>query len=120
MSLSSNPYSYERMMQQGFEKESVYDEIGQFITLPHSFILDSKGLSFHARWLFVILRYFTNRKYGYAFPSYDAIQEITGMRREMIAKSINELIRAGWLLRRKRFNNSTLYWLKIPQPPESS
>jgi hypothetical protein len=92
------------------------DEIGQFTTIPYSFIQQSKGLSFHARWLFVVLRYYTNGKSGEAFPSYDTIQTLTGMRREMIAKSIRQLESRGWLSKRKRFNGSNCYTLNIPAP----
>jgi hypothetical protein len=94
----------------------LYNQIGQFVTVPHSFIENARGLSFHAMWLFVILRYYTNREAGYAFPSYKTIREITGMRRQKISSSIEELEEGGWLKRRKRFNKSTIYTLIIPLP----
>lgn len=94
--------------------ERLVDKIGQFITIPFSFIREAKELSFHARWLFVTLRFYTNRQSGNAFPSYETIQELTGMRREMIAKSIRELADKGWLTKRRRFSRSNLYTLNIP------
>lgn len=97
-------------------KKRLVDKIGQFTTIPYSFIEQSKGLSFHARWLFVVLRYYTNGKSGEAFPSYDTIQTLTGLRREMIAKSIRQLESRGWLSKRKRFNGSNCYTLNIPSP----
>jgi hypothetical protein len=106
------------MIQQDTECESLVDKIGQFVTIPHTFIKDAHGLSFHAPWLFVLLRYYTNRQTGYAFPSYDRIRQMTGMRRERIARSIRELEAAGWLRCQKRFNASTLYELLIPRPPD--
>jgi hypothetical protein len=105
------------MTQQNTEHEILSDRIGPFVAIPHSFVKYARGLSFHARWLFVTLRFYTNGKSGLAFPSYDKIKELTGMRREMIAKSIRELERSGWLRRKKRFNNSTLYELLMPRPP---
>jgi len=90
------------------------DKIGQFITLPFSFIRESKELSLHARWLFVTLRFYTNGKSGVAFPSYETIKELTGMRRQKIADSIRELEGKGWLTKRKRFGKSNLYTLNIP------
>jgi hypothetical protein len=103
-------------MKQNNEQESLYDKIGQFITVPYSFIHNSRALSFHARWLFVALRYYTNGESGNAWPSYKTIQELTRMRREKINSSIKELEDAGWLERKKRFSNSTIYTLKIPRP----
>jgi hypothetical protein len=92
------------------------DEMGQFAPIPYSFIEQSEGLSFHARWLFVVLSYHRNASSGKAWPSYDRIQELTGMRREMIAKSIQQLESKGWLTKKKRFGNSNVYTLNIPPP----
>lgn len=103
-------------MEQSNEQESLYDRIGPFVTIPHSFIHDSRALSFHARWLFVALRYYTHGKLGTAWPSYTTIQKLTRMRREKINSSIKELEDAGWLERKRRFSNSTIYTLKIPRP----
>lgn len=105
------------MTQQRIGQELLSDRIGPFVAIPHSFVKHTRSLSFHARWLFVALRFYTNGESGLAFPSYDKIQELTGMRREMISKSIKELERSGWLKRKKRFNNSTLYELLMPRPP---
>lgn len=104
------------MIQQNTEQETLSDKIGPFVAIPHSFVKNARGLSFHARWLFVTLRFYTNGESGLAFPSYDTIHKLTGMRREMIAKSIGELERAGWLNRQKRFNSSTLYEIVMPRP----
>lgn len=38
------------------------------------------------------------------------------MRREMIAQCLRDLEREGWLRRKKRFGNSTLYTLILPSP----
>lgn len=103
-------------MEQNDEQGTLYDKIGPFVTIPHSFIHNSRALSFHARWLFVALRYYTNSKFGNAWPSYATIQKLTKMRREKINSSIKELEGAGWLERKKRFSNSTIYTLKIPRP----
>jgi DNA replication protein DnaD len=104
------------MITQEVEEESLYERMGAFVPIPHSFIKNSRELSFHARWLFVTLCFYTNRKMGVAFPSYDTIQQLTRMRREKIASSIRELEDAGWLRRQKRFNNSTFYEVLIPRP----
>jgi hypothetical protein len=92
------------------------DRIGQFVTVPFSFIHASKELSFHACWLFVVLRFYTNRRTGNAFPSYTTIRKITGMRREKISESLKELEQAGWLKKQSRFGKVNLYTVVIPQP----
>src|SRR5713101_3089061 len=90
------------------------DLIGQFATIPNSFILASIELSTEAKWLFVVLRYHTNSKTGNAFPSYTKIREITGFQRKTIAKSLKEFECAGWLTKQRRFGATTLYALQIP------
>lgn len=90
------------------------DLIGQFATIPNSFIQEAKTLSTEAKWLFVILRYHTNSKTGNAFPSYTKINEITGFHRKTISKALKELEGTGWLTKQRRFGASTLYALQIP------
>jgi hypothetical protein len=104
------------MIQDEAKSESLYDRIGPFVAIPHSFIQNARGLSFHARWLFVVLRFYTNGKSGVAFPSYNTIQALTGMRREKIASSIKELEESGWLRRQRRFSSSTIYEVVMPRP----
>jgi len=103
------------------ENSLSYADIGQFVMLPHTFIKNSKKrkLLFHSRWLFVALMYYRNGQTGYAFPSYDKICELTGLRRNMISKCIRELETAGWISRKKRFNASTIYTLHFPTPDGS-
>ncbi|HEX8278032.1 MAG TPA: helix-turn-helix domain-containing protein, partial [Segetibacter sp.] len=87
-----------------------YENIGMFAAIPHSFIKESKKLKFHSRWLYVALVYYRNSKNGKSFPSYDTIQQSTGLRREMIAKCLNELEESGWIKpRKKRYGNSNVY-----------
>lgn len=92
------------------------DQIGQFVTIPFSFIEQSSQLSHIAFRLFILLRYYTNGKTGDSFPTYDLIQENTGMKRRTIAKAIRELEAAGWIERKRRFGSSTIYTIKIPAP----
>lgn len=90
------------------------DEWGQFAGVPFEFIEASRDLSDYARWLFVLLRYYTNRNSGDCFPSYDEIQQITGWHRNRIAPALRELMAAGWLERKRRFGQSSIYILKRP------
>jgi hypothetical protein len=96
-------------------KSISYEENGRFAMIPHPFIERAKELSLHARWLFVTLMYFRNTKSGLSFPSYKTIRELTGLRRQMISSSIKELEKEGWLTRKKRYGNSTLYTLILPR-----
>lgn len=90
------------------------DQIGQFTTIPNVFISSTISLTTEAKWLFVILRYHSNFKTGHAFPSYTAIQEMTGFHRRTIAQALRELETSGWLTKQRRFGQSTVYSLQIP------
>lgn len=92
----------------------LYDKIGQFVTIPFAFIESAKDLSSSAFRMFVMLRYYTNGKTGDAFPSYAELEKSTGMNRHTIAKAIRELMTAGWLERKRRFNDSTIYTIVMP------
>ncbi len=88
------------------------DEWGTFSAIPNEFIDRAGNLSDQARWLFVLLRRYTNGQTGKAFPSYKAIQERTGWTPKTIAKAVKELDHAGWIDREKTFNGPTHYILK--------
>jgi DNA-binding transcriptional MocR family regulator len=102
------------------ENRLTYDEIGNFVMLPHTFIHDARKrkLRFHARWLFVALMYYRNGKTGNAFPSYDTLRELTGLSRNMISKCLRELESAGWISLKRRFNATTVYTLNFSASEE--
>ena len=91
------------------ENRISYEQIGYFAMIPHSFIEDSKRMSFHSRWLYVALVYYRNSQSGVAFPSYTTIRKLTGMRRENISSSIKELEEKGWIEKVSRYSQSNLY-----------
>lgn len=93
----------------------IYDEWGAFVTVPHQFIDNAREYSDQARWLFVLLRRYTNGQSGKAFPSYAAITERTGWTNKTIAKAIKELESGGWIVRQKQFSGPTIYTLVRPQ-----
>jgi hypothetical protein len=87
-----------------------FEDTGMFAMIPHSFIKEAKLLKVHTRWLYVALVFYRNNKSGVAFPSYDTIQELTGLSRRMISKGLTELEKSGWIKpRSKRFGNSNVY-----------
>lgn len=92
------------------EKKISFEKIGRFAMIPHSFIEEAKKLKVHTRWLYVALVFYRNTKSGVAFPSYDTIQELTGLRRQKISEGLTELEQSGWIKpRRRRWGNSNVY-----------
>jgi hypothetical protein len=92
-------------------QKASYEAMGPFVMIPHSFINNSRNLSFHARWLYVALLYYRNGESKMAFPSYETMHKLTRLRRNKISDGIKELEREGWMKRKKRFGSSTLYTL---------
>jgi hypothetical protein len=101
-------------------KPSITDEWGNFIAIPTSFVKASKPLTDKARWLFVLLREYTNGESGVAFPSYDTIRERTGWGRSQISNAIKCLEKHGWLSRQHQFGGVTQYRLVKPIEPNST
>src|SRR5215831_6327288 len=97
----------------------LFDEWGAFATVPHIFIRHAQDLSDSARWLFVILRMYTNQDSGDAWPSYDHLRQLTGWSTATIRKAIKELKDNDWLEVRKRFGASAIYVLKRPITSEN-
>lgn len=101
------------------EKSSIVDEWGKFVTIPKDFTQASKVLTDKARWLFVLLREYTNGESGIAFPSYDTIRERTGWGRSQISNAIKCLEKHGWLTKTPQFGGVNLYSLKRPSAPNN-
>jgi len=97
----------------------LFDEWGTFATVPHIFIRHAQDLSDSARWLFVILRMYTNQENGDAWPSYENLRQLTGWGAATIRKAIKELKDNDWLEVRKRFGASAVYTLKRPSSSET-
>lgn len=93
----------------------IHDEWGAFVTIPHQFIDNAAGYSDQSRWLFILLRRYTNGISGKAFPSYALITERTGWTNKTIAKAIKELESGGWIIRQKQFSGPTIYTMVRPQ-----
>jgi hypothetical protein len=100
-------------------RQGLYEKFGPFVGVPNFFIEEARGLFVHARWLWVCLRFYAGLK-NTAYPSYDALEELTGFRRAMISQSLRELEGSGWISRQRRFGQSTIYTLHHSpriQPP---
>lgn len=95
-------------------KDRLIDKIGQFVTIPHSFINDMCNLTPAAVSLFMYLRYKTNSHTDRAFPSYERMIEETGMARATISAGMKVLIKRGWIKTRRRFSASTVYEICTP------
>lgn len=90
----------------------IYEQRGPFIAVPLGFREDGLALSVHAKWLYVILLSYASvndEKSSTVNPSYRTLVRDSGLRREMIAKALNELEGGGFITRQKRFNRSTVY-----------
>lgn len=96
------------------DQRQIIDEWGTFVTIPKSFTAASKSLTDKARWLFVLLREYTNGESGKAFPSYDTIRERTGWGRSQISNAIKDLEKHGWLIKTPQFGGVNLYTLVNP------
>ena len=95
-------------------QDRLSDKIGRFVAIPHTFIKDLPNLPPCAHTLFLYLRYKANLHTGDAFPAYDTIANETGMARATVSKAITALVGRGWITKKRRFSNSTIYELCDP------
>ncbi len=92
------------------EHKISFEVTGMFAMIPHNFIKEAKNLKVHTRWLYVALVFYRNSKSGVAFPSYETIRKLTGLRRQKISEGLTELEESGWIKpRRKRYGASNVY-----------
>lgn len=106
-------------------KTTLTDEWGSFTAIPNEFIHMAGELQEQSRWLFVLLRHYTNSETKTAFPSYAEIKHKTGWAFNTIAKAIRDLEEHGWLIRKKQFSGNTHYTLirkskSVKSLPEAS
>ena len=90
------------------------DKIGRFVAIPHTFIKDMRNLPQCAIVLFVYLRSCAHDGTGDAFPAYGTIAKETGLAEPTISKAIKALVGRGWITKKRRFSNSTIYELCDP------
>ena len=95
-------------------QDRLSDKIGRFVAIPHTFIEDMRNLPQCAIVLFVYLRSCANKDTGDAFPDYETIEQDTGITRHTISKAIKALEQRGWIAKKRRFSQSTVYELCIP------
>lgn len=100
-------------------RTSITDAIGNFLVIPKEFTKNSRTISDQGRWLFVLLREYTNGESQTAFPSYETIRERTGWTRKTISKAIKDLEAHGWLAKHRAFGGVNNYVLgKITNSPK--
>lgn len=96
--------------------DSLYDEWGQFTAIPN-LIFDNGNIAkigVDAFAVFSYLRFMTNRKKGYAFPSYDLMVKEIGITRQRVSNALKVLEEYGLLARKRQFSGVTHYFLKKP------
>jgi hypothetical protein len=90
------------------------DEWGHFTQMPELVIERSAELGTDAVFLFMYLRYRTNKVRGCAFPTYDRMIEDFGWGRRRIKAAMDILEEKKLLVKKKRFQQSTEYYLVRP------
>lgn len=79
-----------------------------FIKMPMFFDIPTKNLKYRDILTYITVKSFDN-KYEDCYPSYETIEEYSGMCRDFVIKSIERLQKAGYIsiFRRKGFQPST-------------
>jgi hypothetical protein len=90
------------------------DEWGHFTQMPELVIERAVDLGTDAVFLFMYLRYRTNKERGCAFPTYDRMIEDFGWGRRRIKAAMDILEEKQLLIKKKRFQQSTEYYLVRP------
>ena len=89
------------------------DKVGNFTIIPNSFIEDAR-LSNAAVRLWIYLRKFGSGRQAttVAYPGYKRIREELGWGSDVtVNRALDELIKAGWMSRKRRGNTSSFYTL---------
>ena len=100
----------------------VYDEIGQFATIPVS-VLRNPNLSPNAFRLYAVLRSFTSsaENGNIAFPGYETLLRMCGFgSNRYVVRAIHELEALGLIVRQHRFGKTTIYRLLNPDAASST
>lgn len=121
--ISKNGRAYSADLEPIDDGATLEDELGQFASIPFDFIDDCVDVPDTSRWLFVVLRRFTNHERGHpdkgkAFPSYNAIHAVTGWNHTTISKAIKGLLKSRWMKKETQPGYATRY--KLVRPKEST
>lgn len=96
----------------------LHNRHGNFTLVPNGFVFAK--VSHESFRLYVVLLSHVKGNAadgGVVFPDYERLKNITGIKSySTIAKCIRELESAGWVERKRRFGDSTLYTLTSPTP----
>ena len=92
------------------------DKLGFFTAMPEKVIELTSEIGSDAVFIYLYLRYMTNKKRGCAWPSYDKMRKDTGWGRQRISNALKKLELFKLLIKRKRYGKSTEYVL--PKPPD--
>lgn len=92
------------------------DELGFFTVMPEAVIELTPEIGSDAVFIYLYLRYRTNKKRGVAWPSYETMRKDIRWGRQRISNALKRLELRGLLIKNKRFGKSTEYIL--PKPPD--
>jgi hypothetical protein len=89
-------------------------KIDNFVMVPYRLLTQGRYLTPEAKLVYTVLKSFENNKTKRIFPSYDKIQERSGLTRVAISKALRELKEYCWLDLKKNFGKSTDYVFTFP------
>jgi hypothetical protein len=98
----------------GKQNKKLSDKFGQFVVVRMELFNQGRYLTPHAKWVYATLRSFTNNETDRTFPSYDKIEERSGLNRPAISRALQELEHFYWIEKQKNFGRSTNYILRKP------
>ncbi len=93
---------------------SLKDELGFFTVMPEAVIELTPEIGSDAVFIYLYLRYRTNKKRGVAWPSYETMRKDIRWGRQRISNALKILELKGLLIKNKRFGKSTEYILPKP------
>lgn len=91
---------------------------GTFTRVDNYLFEQGRYLTPEAKLVYVVLCSYRNNKTGKTFPSYEKIQERSGLGRNKIAAALRELEYFYWISRNKAFTSSNHYYLSNPVDTE--
>lgn len=81
-----------------------------YIKKPHFTGFDNNSLHYIDVLTYVTIRSFDNYTDKECFPAYETIAERMGASRSLVIKSVKRLVQAGYLIKRRRYDQSNLYF----------
>jgi len=72
------------------------------------------NLTSDAKLVYIVLISFMNDATGLCCPSYDSLMARSSLSRVRVSKALNELAYFGWIVKQRKFNSVTRYFITRP------